>query len=184
MEILMYTGFITTLAGFLLYASTIWAVVLGKRKIMIGCFASGSLLMSTGLVLGCVLPKEISEHLVVSWVFSAFAWAIFGGITLSMKGFFGDALTVKEVLNDLDGGINLSEEDTLEGFWCTWDRGYYTDRDHSFFYKLVEVYKVNSMLNTIRGKEHYKTRTLERGFKSQEDVQEYLDKFNKTAVKL
>ena len=184
MENLMYVGFITTLVGLLLYASTIWAVVLGKRKIMVGCFASGSLLMSTGLVLAVFLPEGGKEYIMISWVFSAIVWAIFGAITLSMKGYCDDALTSGEVKNKLDGGVNLSGED-VEGFWCAWDRSYYSrDKGNDFFYSLVQVYAVDSMLNTIRGKEHYKTRTLDRGFKSQEEVQDYLDKFNSTAIKL
>ena len=183
MENLMYVGFITTLVGFLFYASTIWAMVLGKRKIMVGCFASGSLLMSTGLVLAVFLPEGVREPTVASWVFSAIVWLIFGAITLSMKGYCDDVLTSSEVKNKLDGGVNLSGED-VEGFWCAWDRSYWHKKGNDFFYSLVQVYKVDSMLNTIRGKEHYKIRTLERGFNSQDEVQAYLDKFNGTAIKL
>lgn len=183
MNILNYIGFGVTLTGFLLYTGTLWAMIYGKRKLMVGLFASGSLLMSVGLVLSLFIPEVGDKTLVGCWILSAFVWIVFGLITFSMGGFCSDCKTRKEVVNSLDGGSKISGDDEITGFWCVWDR---TRRyqDNGFHYSLVEVYEVNSMLETIRGQKHYKTRDLTKGHKTKEEVQEFYEKFRDTPVKL
>lgn len=178
---LQYVIFGVNLTGVLFYLSTIWMVVLGKRKWMLGCFTSGSLLMSVGLVIA--LGTIPFEDAVLPYIMCAFTWMVFGAIILSTNEFSSNFSTESDIRNLLDGGINLEEGTDLVGFWQCWDKTLRYDGG-KFKYALIEIYEVNTFLNTIRGEQHYGYRYLTESVESAEEIQEYYNKFKGTAIKL